>query len=39
MISLETLAAIFAWQRQSGDKNSLEIIFHGGEPLLAGADF
>lgn len=36
----ETLAAVIRWQQCGGDEDGpLQITFHGGEPLLAGADF
>ena len=38
-MSQETLEAIIHWQRSISDGNKLEITFHGGEPLVPGADF
>ena len=35
----EMLQAVVAWQKQMGGDRSLEITFHGGEPLVPGADF
>lgn len=39
-MSRQTLEAIARWQRKSGETGTpLEIIFHGGEPLVPGATF
>lgn len=38
-MSRETLEAIIHWQRSISDGNKIEITFHGGEPLVPGADF
>lgn len=35
----ETIDEIVAWQNRWGETEPLEIIFHGGEPLAAGAAF
>ncbi len=35
----ETIDEIVAWQNRSGETEPLEVIFHGGEPLAAGAAF
>ncbi len=35
----EILQAVVAWQKRMGGDRSLEITFHGGEPLVPGADF
>lgn len=34
-----TVQAVANWLTQKDEKEPLEIIFHGGEPLLAGAEF
>jgi uncharacterized protein len=34
-----TLEAIAHWQNALGDRDTLEITFHGGEPLVPGVDF
>jgi uncharacterized protein len=39
MMSRETLNAIVEWQRESDNKRTLNITFHGGEPLVPGAAF
>jgi len=38
-MSRQTLEAVARWQRKSGNGSPLEIIFHGGEPLVPGATF
>ena len=38
-MSEATVAAIVRWHNVLGDKNPLEITFHGGEPLVPGASF
>ncbi len=38
-MSRQTLEAVAHWQRKSGTGTPLEIIFHGGEPLVPGAAF
>ena len=35
----ETVEAIVRWQNSLGDDEPLEITFHGGEPLVPGAEF
>ncbi len=35
----ETVEAIVDWQNTFDDKSSLDITFHGGEPLVPGASF
>jgi uncharacterized protein len=35
----ETVEAVVAWQKALGCDSPLEITFHGGEPLVPGADF
>ncbi len=35
----ETLAAIVRWQQALGEQDTLEITFHGGEPLVPGVKF
>ena len=35
----QTVAAIVRWINALGDKDPLEITFHGGEPLVPGASF
>ena len=35
----ETVAAIVRWQQALGDNETLEITFHGGEPLVPGVKF
>lgn len=39
MMSREVLEAIVCWQNKFDSKESLEITFHGGEPLVPGASF
>lgn len=34
-----TVEAVVRWQNALGDEKSLEITFHGGEPLVPGANF
>jgi uncharacterized protein len=34
-----TIEAVMRWQNALGDKNALEITFHGGEPLVPGLEF
>jgi uncharacterized protein len=35
----ETVEAVVRWQNTLGDKETLEITFHGGEPLVPGVQF
>jgi uncharacterized protein len=35
----ETVEAVVRWQNSLGDKDALEITFHGGEPLVPGIQF
>jgi uncharacterized protein len=35
----ETIEAIVAWQKTLNKKDTLEITFHGGEPLVPGIEF
>ncbi len=39
VMSIEIVQAIVKWLRNNDSKSSLEITFHGGEPLIAGAEF
>jgi uncharacterized protein len=38
-MSLETVEAVVRWQSSQGNDRPLDITFHGGEPLVAGAEF
>ena len=38
-MSRETIESIVQWQNALGEKDALEITFHGGEPLVPGASF
>jgi uncharacterized protein len=38
-MSQKMVATIVAWQSTLGNKEPLEITFHGGEPLIPGAEF
>jgi uncharacterized protein len=38
-MSMEVLKAVVAWQKDLERTDSLDVTFHGGEPLIAGAAF
>jgi uncharacterized protein len=39
IMSRETVEAVVRWQDNLFEKDGMEITFHGGEPLVAGAEF